>query len=67
MMISRLKMSNFKNFKDETLHVGPFTVIAGANGSGKSNVRKCQCFHFSPFVRKRSKLGSPICGSSLDK
>ena len=39
MMISRLKMSNFKNFKDETLYVGPFTVIAGANASGKSNVR----------------------------
>ena len=39
MMISRLKMVNFKNFKDETLYVGPFTVIAGANGSGKSNVR----------------------------
>ena len=38
-MISRLKMVNFKNFKDETLYVGPFTVIAGANASGKSNVR----------------------------
>ena len=39
MTISSLKMSNFKNFKDETLRVGPFTVIAGANGSGKSNIR----------------------------
>ena len=38
-LISRLKMANFKSFKDETLHVGPFTVIAGANASGKSNIR----------------------------
>lgn len=37
--ISRLKMTNFKNFEDEALHVGPFTVIAGANASGKSNIR----------------------------
>lgn len=37
--ISRLQMTNFKNFEDEALHVGPFTVIAGANASGKSNIR----------------------------
>lgn len=37
--ISRLRMTNFKNFEDEALHVGPFTVIAGANASGKSNIR----------------------------
>ena len=37
--ISRLKMTNFKNFEDEALRVGPFTVIAGANASGKSNIR----------------------------
>ena len=39
MKISSLNMSNFKSFKDETLRVGPFTVIAGVNGSGKSNIR----------------------------
>lgn len=27
------------NFADETLRVGPFTVIVGANASGKSNIR----------------------------
>ena len=32
-------MVNFKNFADETLKVGPFTVIVGANASGKSNIR----------------------------
>ena len=38
-MITSLRMVNFKNFADETLRVGPFTVIIGANASGKSNIR----------------------------
>ena len=36
-MITSLRLVNFKNFADETLRVGPFTVIVGANASGKSN------------------------------
>ena len=35
-MITSLRLVNFKNFADETLRVGPFTVIVGANASGKS-------------------------------
>ena len=38
-MITSVRMVNFKNFADETLNVGPFTVIVGANASGKSNIR----------------------------
>ena len=38
-MITSLRLVNFKNFADETLKVGPFTVIVGANASGKSNLR----------------------------
>lgn len=38
-MISSLRLVNFKNFADETLHLGPFTLIVGANASGKSNIR----------------------------
>ena len=38
-MIKSLRLTNFKNFADETLRLGPFTVIVGANASGKSNVR----------------------------
>ena len=38
-MINSLRMVNFKNFTDETLKVDPFTIIVGANASGKSNVR----------------------------
>ena len=38
-MITSLRLVNFKNVADETLRVGPFTVIVGANASGKSNIR----------------------------
>ena len=38
-MITSLRLIHFKNFADEMLRVGPFTVIVGANASGKSNIR----------------------------
>ena len=38
-MFTSLRLRNFKNFADETLRMGPFTVIVGANASGKSNIR----------------------------
>ena len=38
-MITSVRLANFKSFADETLRVGPFTVIVGANASGKSNIR----------------------------
>ena len=38
-MITSLRLVNFKDFADETLRLGPFTVIVGANASGKSNIR----------------------------
>ncbi len=38
-MIRRLSLNGFKNFVDAELHLGPFSVLVGANASGKSNVR----------------------------
>ena len=38
-MITSIRLKNFKNFADETLRVGPFTILVGANASGKSNIR----------------------------
>ena len=38
-MFRALRLRNFKNFADEVLEMGPFTVIVGANASGKSNIR----------------------------
>lgn len=36
-MLTRLKVSGFKNLLDLDVSLGPFTCIAGANGVGKSN------------------------------
>lgn len=38
-MLTQLRLRHFKNFEDATLTLGPLTVIAGANASGKSNLR----------------------------
>lgn len=38
-MITSLRLKDFRNFADETLHLGPLTIIVGANASGKSNLR----------------------------
>ena len=38
-MITSIRLVNFKNFADETLRLGPVTILVGANASGKSNVR----------------------------
>jgi predicted ATPase len=38
-MFKSMRLERFKNFKDAELKLGPFTVLIGANASGKSNVR----------------------------
>lgn len=37
-MLTRLKVNGFKNLVDVDVRFGPFTCIAGVNGSGKSNL-----------------------------
>ena len=37
-MLTRLKISGFKNLIDVDVPLGPFTCVAGANGTGKSNL-----------------------------
>jgi predicted ATPase len=38
-MIRSLQLTNFKNFRHASLTLGNFTVLVGANASGKSNVQ----------------------------
>ncbi len=37
-MLTRLKVSGFKNLVDVDVRFRPFTSVAGANGVGKSNL-----------------------------
>jgi len=38
-MLTKIKLTNFKNFKEAELSLGPFTLLVGTNASGKSNLR----------------------------
>jgi putative ATP-dependent endonuclease of OLD family len=38
MRIKKVKLNNFRNFKDETVHFGNNVVIVGGNDSGKTNL-----------------------------
>lgn len=59
-MITSLHLRDFKNFADETLRVGPFTVIIGTNASGKSNIR--DAFRFLHGVGRGYTLAEIIGG-----
>ena len=61
-MITSIRLVNFKNFADETLRVGPFTVIVGANASGKSNIR--DAFRFLHGIGRNYTLAEIIGGKS---
>ena len=54
-MLTSLRLVDFKNFGDETLHMGPLTVIVGANASGKSNLR--DAFRFLHGIGRGYTLG----------
>ena len=63
-MITSLRLVNFKNFADETLRVGPFTVIVGANASGKSNIR--DAFRFLHGIGRSYSLAEILGGKHGD-
>ena len=59
-MLTSIRLRNFKNFRDETLRVGPFTVIVGANASGKSNIR--DAFRFLHGIGRGYTLAEIVVG-----
>ena len=59
-MITSIRLKNFKNFADETLRLGPFTVIVGANASGKSNIR--DAFRFLHGIGRGYALADIVGG-----
>jgi predicted ATPase len=67
-MFKKLTLKNFKNFKDAELTLGPFTVIVGANATGKSNIREAfrflhgigRGYNLSEIFGEKLQGGSPI-------
>ena len=62
-MITSLHLLDFKNFESEALRVGPFTLIVGANASGKSNIR--DAFRFLHGIGRGYTLAEIIGGKRL--
>jgi predicted ATPase len=50
-MLTKLRLERFKNFREAELHLGPFTLLVGANASGKSNLR--DAFRFLHGIGRR--------------
>ena len=59
-MLRSLRLRNFKNFADERLTLGPFSVIVGANASGKSNIR--DAFRFLHGIGRGYRLSEILGG-----
>ena len=59
-MITSLHLKDFKNFADEKLRIGPFTVIVGTNASGKSNIR--DAFRFLHGIGRGYTLAEIVGG-----
>jgi predicted ATPase len=57
-MFTSLRLERFKGFKDAELKLGPFTVLIGANASGKSNIR--DAFRFLHGVGRGYSLAEII-------
>lgn len=38
MELKRIRIENFRSFKDETIHLNSYSCFVGPNGAGKSNV-----------------------------
>lgn len=53
-MLTRLKVSGFKNLSDVDLYFGPFTCIGGPNGVGKSNL--FDAIHFLSLLSSKTVL-----------
>ncbi|HOV21955.1 MAG TPA: AAA family ATPase [bacterium] len=49
MAIKKIKLSNFKSFRDMEINLGKFNVLIGANASGKSNF--IQIFRFLKDIK----------------
>ncbi len=57
-MLTRLKISGFKNLVDVDVYFGPFTCVAGANAVGKSNL--FDAIHFLSALADRPLMDAAL-------
>jgi len=61
-MLTRLKISGFKNLVDVDVHFGPFNCVTGANGCGKSNLFDAIKFLSALSDRTLIDAAVSVCG-----
>jgi predicted ATPase len=66
-MLTRLKVSGFKNLVDVDVRFGPFTCIAGPNGVGKSNLFDAICFLSDLADRPLAEAAQAVRGDENGK
>ena len=52
-MISRLKINNFKSHKDTEISLGNLTVLTGVNGCGKTSLIQALLLLRQSFLKNR--------------
>ena len=57
-MLTHLRLERFKNFREADLSLGPLTLLAGTNASGKSNLR--DAFRFLHGIAREYTLAEII-------
>jgi predicted ATPase len=57
-MLTRLRVSGFKNLVDVDVRFGPFTCVAGVNGVGKSNL--FDAIHFLSLLADRPLMDAAL-------
>jgi predicted ATPase len=62
-MLTRLKVSGFKNLVDLDVHFGPFTCVTGVNGVGKSNLFDAVQFLASLADRSLAEAAQAVRGA----
>lgn len=63
-MLRKLRLTNFKNFKDVEFEFGGLTVLVGTNAVGKSNV--CEALRFLSAMGRGYTLAQAIGGHCED-
>ena len=65
--ISRIEITNYRNFGDFELDLQPVAIVVGANKSGKTNLLPAQRFVLDPTVSRQMAATDFWCPTEKEK